>query len=77
MTRFLAAQMARSHWFCISRAKADFGYSPAISTAEGMRRMSDWADKEALGRSVERLCSSITYGTDYQTVNTTWLGKNT
>jgi len=43
MTRFLAAQMARSHWFCINRAKADFGYSPAISTAEGMRRMGDWS----------------------------------
>ena len=43
MTRFLAAQMARSHWFCISRAKADFGYSPAISTAEGVRRMAEWS----------------------------------
>lgn len=41
MTRFLAAQMARSHYFSIARAKADFGYSPAISTAEGIRRMVD------------------------------------
>jgi nucleoside-diphosphate-sugar epimerase len=43
MTRFLAAHMARSHYFSIARANADFGYSPAISTAEGMRRMADWA----------------------------------
>ena len=52
MTRFLAAQMARSHYFSIARAKADFGYSPAVSTAEGMRRMTDWVDstlyKEAI-----------------------------
>jgi 2-alkyl-3-oxoalkanoate reductase len=41
MTRFLAAQMARSHYFDISRAKTDFGYSPTISTTEGIRRMKE------------------------------------
>jgi 2-alkyl-3-oxoalkanoate reductase len=46
MTRFLAAQMARSHWFNITRAKTDFGYSPAISTAEGVRRMTEWCKTE-------------------------------
>jgi nucleoside-diphosphate-sugar epimerase len=39
MTRFLAAQLATSHFFDITRAREDFGYSPAISTAEGMRRL--------------------------------------
>lgn len=39
MTRFLAAQLATSHYFDITRARDDFGYSPAISTAEGMRRL--------------------------------------
>lgn len=39
MTRFLAAQLATSHYFDISRAKADFGYEPRVSTAEGMRRL--------------------------------------
>jgi nucleoside-diphosphate-sugar epimerase len=39
MTRFLAAQLARHHYFNISRAKNDFGYTPRISTAEGMRRL--------------------------------------
>jgi len=39
MTRFLAAQLATSHYFNITRARKDFGYSPAISTSEGMRRL--------------------------------------
>ncbi|MEX0818977.1 MAG: NAD-dependent epimerase/dehydratase family protein [Pirellulaceae bacterium] len=39
MTRFLAAQLARSHYFDINRACQDFGYAPAISTVEGMRRL--------------------------------------
>lgn len=39
MTRFLAAQLARSHYFDISAAKRDFGYSPIKSTEEGMREL--------------------------------------
>lgn len=39
MTRFLAAQLGTSHWFKIDRARADFGYDPQVSTAEGMRRL--------------------------------------
>jgi nucleoside-diphosphate-sugar epimerase len=46
MTRFLAAQMARSHYFSIARAKADFGYSPAISTTEGLKRMIESRERE-------------------------------
>ena len=44
MTRFLALQLATSHYFDISRAKRDFGYEPTISVAEGMQRL-----KGALG----------------------------
>lgn len=40
MTRFLAAQLAKSHYFDISRAKRDFGYYPHVSIEEGMRRLS-------------------------------------
>ena len=40
MTRFLAAQLATSHFFDISRARRDFGYEPAVTTAEGMKRLS-------------------------------------
>ena len=39
MTRFLAAQLAKSHYFDVSRAKRDFGYSPCITTAEGLERL--------------------------------------
>jgi nucleoside-diphosphate-sugar epimerase len=39
MTRFLAAQLAKHHYFDIHRAQADFGYSPHISIEEGMRRL--------------------------------------
>jgi nucleoside-diphosphate-sugar epimerase len=42
MTRFLAAQLAKSHWFDISAAKRDLGYRPRVSTEEGMRRMGEW-----------------------------------
>ncbi len=42
MTRFLAAQLATSHYFDISKAQRDFGYKPHISTKEGMRRLTQW-----------------------------------
>ncbi len=39
MTRFLAAQLGRSHWFDISRARNELGYAPRVSTEEGLRRL--------------------------------------
>lgn len=39
ITRFLVLQLARSHWFNISRAQNDFGYNPIISTEEGLARL--------------------------------------
>ncbi len=44
MTRFLAAQLGRSHWFDISAARRDLGYNPAVSTAQGMRNLKEWFD---------------------------------
>jgi nucleoside-diphosphate-sugar epimerase len=45
MTRFLAAQLARSHWFDIGAARRDLGYQPRVSTAEGMERLGQWLRK--------------------------------
>jgi nucleoside-diphosphate-sugar epimerase len=50
MTRFLAAQLGRSHYFEIERARRDFGYEPRISMAEGMQRLAaDFRRQGALG----------------------------
>jgi len=42
MTRFLAAQLATSHWYDISAARRDFGYQPSVSTGEGMQKLGEW-----------------------------------
>ena len=39
MTRFLALQLARSHYFNHTRACSDFGYKPLISIEEGTKRL--------------------------------------
>ena len=41
MTRFLAAQLASSHYFDITRAEADFGYRPLITIEQGMQRLAE------------------------------------
>lgn len=37
LTRFLALQLAKSHYFSHSKAEKDFDYRPEISTEEGLR----------------------------------------
>jgi nucleoside-diphosphate-sugar epimerase len=39
MTRFVAAQLAHSHWFDIAAAKRDLGYSPTVSITEGLEKI--------------------------------------
>jgi nucleoside-diphosphate-sugar epimerase len=39
MTRFLARQLSTSHWFDISAARRDFGFSPAVSIDQGLSRL--------------------------------------
>ncbi len=39
MTRFLAQQLAKSHYFSIARAQHDLGYQPLVSTEQGMERV--------------------------------------
>jgi nucleoside-diphosphate-sugar epimerase len=42
MTRFLAEQLAKSHYFSIDNARKDLDYTPIISTNEGLRRTVSW-----------------------------------
>ena len=35
MTRFIATELAKDHWFDISAARQDLGYAPRISMAAG------------------------------------------
>lgn len=46
MTRFLAEQLAKSHWFSLAKARRDLGYRPEISTAEGVDRLVAWLSQQ-------------------------------
>ena len=48
MTRFLAVQLAKSHWFSIEHANRDLGYFPKVSTAEGINTILQWVKKSEL-----------------------------
>jgi len=39
MTRFVAHQLATSHWFDISAARRDLGYAPSVTIDEGLDRL--------------------------------------
>lgn len=50
MTRFLARQLATSHWYDITATREDLGYTPRVSTAEGMERLARAWRAGGLGR---------------------------
>ena len=39
MTRFIAAQLATSHWYDMAPARRDLGYVPRVSMEEGLARL--------------------------------------
>ncbi|WP_147653785.1 2-alkyl-3-oxoalkanoate reductase [Vulcaniibacterium gelatinicum] len=39
LTRFLAEQLATTHWYDMGPARRDFGYVPRVSFAEGIERL--------------------------------------
>ena len=41
LTRLMAAELAKSHWFDHTAAQRDFGYRPRISIEEGLRRTAE------------------------------------
>jgi nucleoside-diphosphate-sugar epimerase len=42
MTRFLAEQLALSHWFSIAKAEKILGYHPRVSERQGVDRLVAW-----------------------------------
>jgi len=42
MSRFLADQLAKSHYFSCDKALHDLGYAPIVSTQEGLLRTVQW-----------------------------------
>ncbi|MDR0477187.1 MAG: NAD-dependent epimerase/dehydratase family protein [Desulfobulbaceae bacterium] len=48
MTRFVAGQLAKSHYFSIRRANCDLGYQPLVTHEEGLGRAVEWLEKIAL-----------------------------
>lgn len=48
MTRFLAHQLAHSHWFNHDKAKDILGYQEQVSTAEGMSQLVSWVGRKTV-----------------------------
>ncbi|XOF35212.1 MAG: NAD-dependent epimerase/dehydratase family protein [Candidatus Electrothrix sp. YB6] len=46
MTRFLAEQLAMSHWFSKKKAETLLGYREDVSTEQGMERLVSWLRRE-------------------------------
>jgi nucleoside-diphosphate-sugar epimerase len=42
MTRFVAAELAKGHWFSIEAARRDLGYTPRIGMAAGTAELVTW-----------------------------------
>lgn len=42
MTRFLAEQLATTHYYDISAAERDFGYRPRVGIDQGLQQLADW-----------------------------------
>lgn len=41
MTRYVASQLATSHWYDIAAARRDLGYEPRVSVEEGLKRLGE------------------------------------
>ncbi|MEZ5124897.1 MAG: NAD-dependent epimerase/dehydratase family protein [Thermoleophilia bacterium] len=49
LTRFLAEELATSHWFDISAARRELGYDPSVSIDEGLAHLGVWLQSSASG----------------------------
>lgn len=50
MTRFVALNLGKSHYFSHAKAKRDFGYSPRVSIEEGLKRTFALRDQLKIGQ---------------------------
>ncbi len=50
LTRFVVEQLSTSHWFNIDAARNDLGYTPTVTIAEGMARLSQFLARERMSR---------------------------
>lgn len=48
MTRFLAEQLAKSHYFSNANIEKDLGYQPVVSSTEGMEKLLEWIKENAI-----------------------------
>lgn len=49
MTRFIAAELAKDHWFDITAARRDLGYTPRVSMAAGTAVLIEYLRRQAKG----------------------------
>ncbi len=47
LTRFVASELTRPHWFDITAAQRELGYTPRVTTDEGLARLKAWFDAGA------------------------------
>ena len=48
MTRFVASELAKDHWFNISAAKRDLSYRPRVSMKQGMEALLNQDDGQTI-----------------------------
>jgi len=51
MTRFLAYQLAKSHWFSHEKAEKLLGYRPLVATELGLVKLVDWLNTGAIKKT--------------------------
>ena len=48
LTRFVVEELSTAHWFNIAAARRDLGYTPRVSMAEGLARLSQYLARERM-----------------------------
>jgi nucleoside-diphosphate-sugar epimerase len=48
LTKFLAEQLGTAHWFDPRPARDDLGWTPTVTIDEGLARLTDWFDEQAV-----------------------------